>query len=182
MSSTTVIEAPSSHKLELHTAYGPVYRDVLNTEPRDATEEEVPIIDLAGLSSGLESRKEIAKALCNAGTNMGFFYIKNHGIDEEVVAKAKSQLLTFVSLYHDIKHILTTPQLLPAKHRSQRASLPRQVKVLQWLESPSQHKHLPHRIRRRERKFQLALPTRKRSRSPPTPVFPPSRSATLDPR
>ncbi|THZ56638.1 Clavaminate synthase-like protein [Aureobasidium pullulans] len=40
MSSTTVIEAPTSHKLELHTAYGPVYRDVLNTEPRDATEEE----------------------------------------------------------------------------------------------------------------------------------------------
>ncbi|TIA00572.1 Clavaminate synthase-like protein [Aureobasidium pullulans] len=95
MSSTTVIEAPTSHKLELHTAYGPVYRDVLNTEPRDATEEEVPIIDLAGLSSGLESRKEIAKALRVAGTNMGFFYIKNHGIDEEVIAKAKSQLLTF---------------------------------------------------------------------------------------
>ena len=96
MSSTTVTEAPATYKLELHTAYGPVFRDVLNTEPRDATEEEVPIVDLAGLSSSVESRKEIAQAVRSAGTNMGFFYIKNHGIDDQVIAKAKSQFLRYL--------------------------------------------------------------------------------------
>lgn len=93
MSSTIVTEAPTSYKLELHTAYGPVFRDVLNTKPRDATEEEVPIVDLAGLFSSAESRKKIAQAVRTAGTNMGFFYIKNHGIDDQVIAKAKSQFL-----------------------------------------------------------------------------------------
>lgn len=93
MSTTIVTGIPTSYKLELHTAYGPVFRDVLNTEPRDATEEEVPIVDLAGLFSSTESRKEIAKAVRTAGTNMGFFYIKNHGIDDRVITKAKSQFL-----------------------------------------------------------------------------------------
>jgi hypothetical protein len=96
MSSTTVTEAPTSYKLELHTAYGPVFRDVLNTEPRDATEEEVPVVDLDGLFSSAESRKEIAQAVRSAGTNMGFFYIKNHGIDEKVITKAKSQFLKYL--------------------------------------------------------------------------------------
>jgi hypothetical protein len=95
MSSTTVTEAPKSYKLELHTAYGPVFRDVLHTEPRDATEEEVPVVDLDGLFSSAESRKEIAQAVRSAGTNMGFFYIKNHGIDEQVISKAKSQFLRY---------------------------------------------------------------------------------------
>jgi hypothetical protein len=95
MSSTTVTEAPKSYKLELHTAYGPVFRDVLNTEPRDATDEEVPVVDLDGLFSSTESRKKIAQAVRSAGTNMGFFYIKNHGIDEQVMAKAKSQFLGY---------------------------------------------------------------------------------------
>lgn len=96
MSSTTVTEAPTSYKLELHTAYGPVFRDVLNTEPRDATEEEVPIVDLTGLFSSAESRKEIAQGVRSAGTNMGFFYIENHGIDEKVITKAKSQFLRYL--------------------------------------------------------------------------------------
>lgn len=96
MSSTAVTEAPASYKLELHTAYGPVFRDVLNTEPRDATEAEVPIVDLAGLFSSAERRKAIAQAVRSAGTNMGFFYIKNHGINEQVIRNAKSQFLRHV--------------------------------------------------------------------------------------
>ncbi|KAH0150202.1 Clavaminate synthase-like protein, partial [Aureobasidium melanogenum] len=103
MSSTTVTEVPTSYKLELHTAYGPVFRDVLNTEPRDATEEEVPIVDLAGLFSSTESRKNIAQAVCTAGTNMGFFYIKNHGIDDRVISQAKTQFLSFVQQDTNLK-------------------------------------------------------------------------------
>lgn len=97
MSSTTTTQVSSTSKLELRTAYGPVFRDVLNTPPRDCTQEEIPIIDLTPLySSKLEDRKVLATELRAAAVNNGFFYIKNHGIDEVVIANAKKQLIKYV--------------------------------------------------------------------------------------
>jgi hypothetical protein len=94
---TTTTIAPSTSKLELRTAYGPVFRDVLNTPPRDCTASEIPIIDLSPLySPNIEDRKALAKTIRAAAVNTGFFYIKNHGIPEETIANAKKQLLTFV--------------------------------------------------------------------------------------
>jgi hypothetical protein len=84
----------TTSKLELRTAYGPVFRDVLNTQPRDCTTEEIPIIDLSPLySSKFEDRKALAKEIRAAAVNTGFFYIKNHGISERIIADAKKQLL-----------------------------------------------------------------------------------------
>jgi hypothetical protein len=98
MSAATITQAPSTSKLELRTAYGRVFRDVLNTPPRNCTAEEIPIIDLARLySSNIEDRKALAKEIRNASTNTGFFYIKNHGIEEKTIADAQKQLLTFVT-------------------------------------------------------------------------------------
>lgn len=91
MSSTT------TSKLQLRTAYGPVFRDVLNTPPRDCTTEEIPVIDLTPLySSKFEDRKDLAAGIRVAAENTGFFYIKNHGIDAETIAAAKKQLLALV--------------------------------------------------------------------------------------
>lgn len=91
---TTTTKALSTSKLELRTAYGPVYRTVLNSPPRDCTEAEIPIIDLAKISSEhIEDRRAIASKVRAASVNTGFFYIKNHGIDEETIANAKKQLL-----------------------------------------------------------------------------------------
>jgi hypothetical protein len=88
---------PSTTKLELRTAYGSVYRDVLNTPPRDCTSEEIPIIDLSCLNSErLDDRKSLAQEIKKAAVNTGFFYIKNHGIEEDVIQNAKRQLLTYV--------------------------------------------------------------------------------------
>ncbi len=88
---------PSTTKLELRTAYGPVFRDVLNIPPRDCTPEEIPVIDLSRLySDKLEARISLAKEIRAAAVNTGFFYIKNHGIEEEKVANAKKQLLAYV--------------------------------------------------------------------------------------
>jgi hypothetical protein len=96
MSITTA--PPSTTKLELRTAYGPVFRDVLNTPPRDCTPEEIPVIDLTRLySSALSDRKDLAKEIRAAAVNTGFFYIKNHGIEEEIIGNAKKQLLAYVS-------------------------------------------------------------------------------------
>ncbi|KAF8865729.1 Clavaminate synthase-like protein [Acephala macrosclerotiorum] len=96
MSTTTTIIPPTTSKLELRTAYGPVFRDVLNTPPRDCTAEEIPIIDLSPLySERLEDRQALAKEVRAAAVNTGFFYIKNHGIEEQTIADAKNQLLAF---------------------------------------------------------------------------------------
>jgi hypothetical protein len=84
----------TTSKLELRTAYGPVFRDVLNNPPRDCTAEEIPIIDLSPLySPEFEERKGLAKDIRAAAVNTGFFYIKNHGIPENTIADAKKQLL-----------------------------------------------------------------------------------------
>jgi hypothetical protein len=96
--STTTTQAPSTSKLELRTAYGRVFRDVFNTPPRDCTAEEIPVIDLAPLySPNIEDRKVLAKEIRAAGLNTGFFYIKNHGIDESIISNAKKQLLAYVN-------------------------------------------------------------------------------------
>lgn len=93
---TTTTSKPTTYKLELSSAYGPVYRDVLQTEPRDATDNEIPVIDLANISSSsLQDRQAIADAIRSAGINTGFFYIQNHGIDQETIDRAKKQLLAF---------------------------------------------------------------------------------------
>jgi hypothetical protein len=91
---TSTPKSPSTTKLELLTAYGPVFRDVLNTPPRDCTPEEIPVIDLTHLySDKLEDLKALAKEIRAAAVNTSFFYIKNHGIEEEKIANAKKQLL-----------------------------------------------------------------------------------------
>jgi hypothetical protein len=96
--STTVTLPPATSKLELRTAYGPVFRDVLDTPPRDCTAEEIPVIDLSPLySSKLEDREALAAEIRASAVNTGFFYIKNHGIDEKIIANAKKQLLEFVA-------------------------------------------------------------------------------------
>lgn len=97
MSNTNIETTPSKSKLELRTAYGRVYRDVLNVPPRDCTAEEIPIIDLTPLySEDLEDRKKLAKEIRAASINTGFFYIKNHGIDQKTIDNAKKQLLALV--------------------------------------------------------------------------------------
>lgn len=96
MSATQTTNHTLTYKLELSTAYGPVYRDVLKSEPRDATDSEIPIIDLSHISSGsLEQRQAIAAEVRAAGVNTGFFYIKNHGIDKDTINAARKQLLAF---------------------------------------------------------------------------------------
>lgn len=91
---TTTINAPAMSKLELRTAYGPVFRDVLDTPPRDCTAAEIPIVDLSPLySPEIDDRKALAKTIRAAAVNTGFFYIRNHGIPEETIANAKKQLL-----------------------------------------------------------------------------------------
>ncbi|KAI1080643.1 hypothetical protein F5B20DRAFT_538421 [Whalleya microplaca] len=87
----------SATKLELRTALGPVYRDVLPNPPRDCTPDEIPVIDLAPMfSSEISDRKQVASSIRSAAVNNGFFYIKNHGIPEGTIAQCKQQVINFM--------------------------------------------------------------------------------------
>ncbi|KAJ5894287.1 hypothetical protein N7495_005978 [Penicillium taxi] len=48
--------------------------------------DHIPIIDLANINSTqLEQRQQLAQAVYEACTQVGFFYIKNHGVPEEMI-------------------------------------------------------------------------------------------------
>ena len=107
---TETITTPVS-KLELRTAYGPVYRDVLDTPPRDCTSDEIPVIDLSGIfSPNLDDRKAVAAQVNSAGVNTGFFYIKNHGISSDIVNKARRQVDAFFKQPEEAKLSLAKGQ------------------------------------------------------------------------
>ena len=62
MSETTetfTITKPTYTKLKLVTAHGPVYRSVSSEPPRDASPDEIPLIDISGLYGDLEARKSL---------------------------------------------------------------------------------------------------------------------------
>lgn len=86
---------PGTYKLELATAYGPAYRDVLKTPPRDCDPSEVPVIDLSGIYSDLASRQALAATVRRAAENTGFFYIRNHGIPGATIDAALAQAKVF---------------------------------------------------------------------------------------
>ena len=96
-------------KLELRTALGPVYRDVLLTPPRNCTPDEIPVIDLEHLcSADIDKRKSVAQAIKSAAVNTGFFYIKNHGISQDVISKAKQQGLNFMRQSAEEKDLISS--------------------------------------------------------------------------
>ncbi|OQE41272.1 hypothetical protein PENCOP_c005G08134 [Penicillium coprophilum] len=82
-------------QVELLTLSGPEFRRVSTAPPRPPTEDEIPIIDLAFIDRDLEARKIIASKVRAAAENTGFFYIKNHGISEELIERALSQAKAF---------------------------------------------------------------------------------------
>lgn len=162
MSTSTI----TTSKLELRTAYGPVFRDgkqdvllyfkiathsadiVLNVPPRDCTPEEIPVIDLTPLfSPELADRKALALQLNLVCRNTGFFYIKNHGISQDIIANAKKQLLAFVVCIHlEITLLRNTDSFISPRKKKQRLNrrsqststdgghsrLPRQTRMKAW--------------------------------------------------
>ncbi|KAI1332081.1 hypothetical protein F5Y16DRAFT_407820 [Xylariaceae sp. FL0255] len=97
----------STTKIELRTALGPVYRDVLPNPPRNCTAEEIPVIDLAPMfSDELSERKKVSSAIRTAAVNNGFFYIKNHGIASETISRCKQQVINFMKQPQEKKELV----------------------------------------------------------------------------
>ncbi|KUI52753.1 hypothetical protein VP1G_00268 [Cytospora mali] len=94
--STASNDEVETFQLQLSSGNGPVYRTVLRTALRDATPDEIPIIDVSGIfSTSFEDRLAVARQIHNAATNNGFFYIKNHGIPSTVTGPAHQACLDF---------------------------------------------------------------------------------------
>ncbi|KHN97055.1 2OG-Fe(II) oxygenase [Metarhizium album ARSEF 1941] len=84
---------------------GPVTRTILRTPLRDALPSEIPVIDVSPIfSSSLENRKSVAHQVRSAATNTGFFYIKNHGIPQDITEASYNAALEFFRQDLDTKN------------------------------------------------------------------------------
>ena len=60
--------------------------------------DEIPVIDFeAFLTGDLTARKAVAEKIGAACRNIGFFYLKNHGISEALVARTFAEAERFFS-------------------------------------------------------------------------------------
>ncbi|KAE8359687.1 hypothetical protein BDV27DRAFT_168379 [Aspergillus caelatus] len=82
-------------QIELLSANGTVSRRVSTAPPRLPTDDEIPVIDLAPIDGTLDERKALASRVKAASEYTGFFYIRNHGIPEELIQNSLSQAKTF---------------------------------------------------------------------------------------
>ncbi|KAJ9136698.1 Clavaminate synthase-like protein [Pleurostoma richardsiae] len=91
---------------------GYTYRDVSTQPPRDCTDEEIPVIDLADIDGDLDERKALAGRILRAAETSGFFYIKNHGISENKIQDALEQMQKFFHLPLETKlKIQSNPEI-----------------------------------------------------------------------
>ncbi|KAM5387035.1 hypothetical protein ACJZ2D_000328 [Fusarium nematophilum] len=100
MFTTLVDEAipAGMERLPLRSYEGLSYRLVSTKPARDCTPEEIPIIDLGGMSGDLQARLALAAQVLGAAETSGFFYIKNHGIPDSVIQETLKVSKSFFSL------------------------------------------------------------------------------------
>lgn len=72
------------------------WRDVLSPTSSEAT-TQLPIIDVGDIyHESLEARKAVAKKVCDAAINSGFFYIRNHGIADTSIESVFYETKRFI--------------------------------------------------------------------------------------
>ncbi|KAK7464838.1 hypothetical protein VKT23_006044 [Stygiomarasmius scandens] len=75
-----------------------------NRHRTDSTFEEIPIIDLsAAFDTDPVKRRELADLIRDACVNVGFFYVNNHGIPDDIIAAAVEAGKRFFALPHAAK-------------------------------------------------------------------------------
>ncbi|KAJ3801969.1 hypothetical protein GGU11DRAFT_122882 [Lentinula aff. detonsa] len=82
----------ASHTIEPTTEYqisSPSTNMILASRRTDSTFEDIPIIDFTDASSSDPVRKMVlAEKIRDACINVGFFYITNHGVPEDIITDA----------------------------------------------------------------------------------------------
>lgn len=83
---------------EVRTGLG--WRRVLSSTTTSQAAETLPVIDLASAQgSDPSSRKVLAKEVTHAAITSGFFYVRGHGVPEQVVTSIFTQTRRF---FHDL--------------------------------------------------------------------------------
>ncbi|KAJ1303102.1 hypothetical protein OPQ81_011303 [Rhizoctonia solani] len=65
--------------------------------------ESIPIIDISGLSGDPDSRAQVASDILEACIHVGFFYVKNHGVNQSTIASAADASRRFFALSSEEK-------------------------------------------------------------------------------
>lgn len=93
----------------------PDYDDGAKVRPTDISDrqnfhadrldfDKIPVIDIgAMLGDDEQAKKATAKQIRDAAVNVGFFYVKNHGVSEDVIEAAHETATRFYDLPTDIK-------------------------------------------------------------------------------
>lgn len=96
-------------QLQLSSANGPIFRRVKRTPARAAKDSEIPMIDISGIfSEALLERQAVAEQVHLAATTIGFFYIYNHGIAEDLTSAASQSALRFFRQTREQKEPVNT--------------------------------------------------------------------------
>ncbi|OAA59660.1 Oxoglutarate/iron-dependent oxygenase [Niveomyces insectorum RCEF 264] len=87
MAPSAISPEPEAEYVEFsHDGYWGHKREVLRGARAKPTFEELPIIDISGsFSDDFDVRLKVAKDIANACEKVGFFYIVNHGISQELL-------------------------------------------------------------------------------------------------
>ncbi|KAJ5122549.1 hypothetical protein N7526_009486 [Penicillium atrosanguineum] len=80
----------------------------MDEQPADSSQtancDHIPIIDLSSIDSPhIEDRRQLAQNIYGACTQVGFFYVKNHGISEESISGIHQAAERFFNLPEDQK-------------------------------------------------------------------------------
>lgn len=93
----------------------PGTRKVVRGSDAKAAFTSIPVIDFTNIDSpSLELRQALAKELYDACSQVGFFYAKGHGIEEELFGETFEQLVRFFALDDEVKmsaHLQKNPAI-----------------------------------------------------------------------
>ena len=79
--------------------------DQAKAQPIDA--DEVPVIEIARLRNGADP-EGVGAELARVATEVGFFYVRNHGVDDAVVERARSTAFEFFRMPEEAKRAAGT--------------------------------------------------------------------------
>ena len=79
--------------------------DQAKAQPIDA--DEVPVSEIARLRNGADP-EGVGAELARVATEVGFFYVRNHGVDDAVVERARSTAFEFFRMPEEAKRAAGT--------------------------------------------------------------------------
>jgi hypothetical protein len=93
-----IIRLNAQGRTEVRTGLG--WREVVPPSRGEAITAHLPVIDITDITHPDQNRRRsVAQAICNAASNVGFFYVRGHGVPDEAVKSVFAQSRRF---FHDL--------------------------------------------------------------------------------